>query len=202
MGRLFATGKLDTRRVIALSGPQVNSPRLLRTRLGACTDELIAGNIDDSVECRVLSGPVLSGRRASGWGRYLSRYHNQVSVLTEGRDRQFLGWIVPGAKKFSVNNVFVSAFNRAKSIFPMSTTQNGSPRAMVPVSMYEKVMPLDILATQLLRALLVRDTDSAQALGCLELDEEDLALCTFVCVGKYEYGPYLRANLEQIEKEG
>ncbi len=202
IGRLFATGELDTRRVIALAGPQVTAPRLLRTRLGACTDEVIAGNIDDAVECRVLSGPVLSGRRASGWARYLSRYHNQITVLREGRERQFLGWIVPGAKKFSTNNVFVSALNRARQVFEMTTTQNGSPRAMVPIGSYEKVMPLDILPTQLLRALLVRDTDTAQQLGCLELDEEDLALCTFVCVGKYEYGPYLRASLEQIEKEG
>lgn len=202
IGRLFASGELDTRRVIALAGPQVTAPRLLRTRLGACTDEIIAGNIDDKVECRVLSGPVLSGRRASGWARYLSRYHNQVTVLREGRERQFLGWIVPGAKKFSTNNVFVSALNRARQMFEMTTTQNGSPRAMVPIGNYEKVMPLDMLATQLLRALLVRDTDTAQQLGCLELDEEDLALCTFVCVGKYEYGPYLRASLEQIEKEG
>ncbi len=202
IGRLFATGELDPRRVIALSGPQVTAPRLLRTRLGACTDEIIANNIDDSVECRVLTGPVLSGRRASGWGRYLSRYHNQVTVLREGRERQFLGWIVPGAQKYSTNNVFISALNRARQVFQMTTTQNGSPRAMVPIGSYEKVVPMDMLPTQLLRALLVRDTDTAQQLGCLELDEEDLALCTFVCVGKYEYGPYLRASLEQIEKEG
>ena len=63
-------------------------------------------------------------------------------------------------------------------------------------------MPLDILPTQLLRAILVKDTDSAQQLGVLELDEEDLALCSFVCPGKYDYGPILRENLEQIEKEG
>lgn len=73
---------------------------------------------------------------------------------------------------------------------------------MVPAGMYERVMPLDILPTQLLRALVVGDTETAQALGALELDEEDLALCTFVCPSKYEYGPYLRSNLEQIEKEG
>jgi Na+-transporting NADH:ubiquinone oxidoreductase subunit A len=84
----------------------------------------------------------------------------------------------------------------------MSTTTNGSERAMVPVGAYEKVMPLDILPTQLLRALPVGDTETAQALGCLELDEEDLALCTYVCPGKYEYGEILRDNLTRIEKEG
>lgn len=202
IGRLFATGQLDATRVIALSGPQVTKPRLLRTRLGACTDEIIANNIDDSVECRVLSGPVLSGRRASGWARYLSRYHNQITVLREGREREFLGWVNPGITKYSANNVFLSALRRATAMFPLNSSQNGSPRAMVPIGSYEKVVPMDMLPTQLLRALLVRDTDSAQQLGCLELDEEDLALCSFVCVGKYDYAPYLRANLEQIEKEG
>jgi Na+-transporting NADH:ubiquinone oxidoreductase subunit A len=73
---------------------------------------------------------------------------------------------------------------------------------MVPIGSYERVMPLDILATPLLKSILVRDTDMAQKLGCLELDEEDLALCTYVCPGKYDYGPILRDNLEQIEKEG
>lgn len=202
VGRLFATGRIDPRRVIALSGPEVDRPRLLRTRLGACTDEIIAGAIDTSVECRVISGPVLSGRRAAGWGRFVSRYHNQITVLREGREREFMGWVAPGINKYSANNVFLSALKRASQRFAMTTTQNGSPRAMVPIGNYERVVPLDTLPTQLLRALLVKDTDSAQALGCLELDEEDLALCSFVCVGKYDYGPYLRANLEQIEKEG
>jgi Na+-transporting NADH:ubiquinone oxidoreductase subunit A len=73
---------------------------------------------------------------------------------------------------------------------------------MVPTGVYESVMPLDILPTQLLRALLVKDTVAAQELGCLELDEEDLGLCSFVCPSKYDYGQYLRANLDLIEKEG
>jgi Na+-transporting NADH:ubiquinone oxidoreductase subunit A len=146
---------------------------------------------------------VLSGRRAAGWASYLGRYHTQLSVLAEGREREFLGWIRPGKNKFSILNVFLSSLSRATRKFALTTTQNGSPRAMVPVgNNYEQVMPLDILPTQLLRSLLVGDTEMAQSLGCLELDEEDLALCSFVCVGKYDYGPVLRKNLTQIEKEG
>jgi Na+-transporting NADH:ubiquinone oxidoreductase subunit A len=103
--------------------------------------------------------------------------------------------------KHSVLNIFVSKLSAAKK-FAFSTTTNGSPRAMVPVGNYEAVMPLDILPTQLLRYLIVGDTEMAQKLGCLELDEEDLALCTYVCAGKYEYGPILRDNLARIEKEG
>ena len=101
----------------------------------------------------------------------------------------------------SIPNIYLSAFSSSKK-FKFNTNTNGSPRAMVPVGMYEEVMPLDILPTQLLRAIIVGDMDTAISLGVLELDEEDLALCTYVCPGKYEYGPILRNNLTQIEKEG
>ena len=84
----------------------------------------------------------------------------------------------------------------------MTTDTGGSKRAMVPIGMYEHVMPLDVLPTFLLRSLIVGDTEQAQALGALELDEDDMGLCTFVCPGKYDYGPILRKNLAQIEHEG
>lgn len=202
IGRLFTTGRLDPTRVVALGGPPVRSPRLLRTRLGAHIEPLITGELDEDIECRVLSGPVWSGYRAAGWGAFLGRYHQQVTVLAEGRQREFIGWLRPGGEKFSVTRAFLSALSPASRRFALTTTQNGSPRAMVPIGSYERVMPLDILPTQLLRALVVGDTDEAQRLGALELDEEDLALCTFVCPGKYDYGPVLRERLHQIEREG
>ncbi|MES0873122.1 Na(+)-translocating NADH-quinone reductase subunit A [Sinimarinibacterium thermocellulolyticum] len=201
IGRLFTTGRIDPTRIVALGGPQVIRPRLLRTRLGACLSELITAEIKPG-EARPLSGSVFGGREARGWGNYLGRYNAQITVLAEGRERRFLGWINPAGDRHSVLNVFFSAFSRGRRRMAMNTSTNGSPRAMVPIGNYEKVMPLDILATPLLRALLVRDTDAAQALGALELDEEDLALCSYVCVGKHDYGPILRANLEQIEAEG
>lgn len=201
IGRLFTTGKLNPERVIALTGSVVKKPRLLRTRLGASIADLIKIELED-VDARAISGSVLNGRRAAGWAGYLGRYHQQVTVLAESTTREFMGWVSPGRDKYSKVNVFLSSLNRSKQSFDFNTSQNGSPRAMVPIGNYEEVMPLDILPTQLLRALLVRDTDNAQALGCLELDEEDLALCSFVCVGKYDFGPALRANLEQIEIEG
>jgi Na+-transporting NADH:ubiquinone oxidoreductase subunit A len=200
IGRLFTTGRLDVSRVVSLAGPPVKRPRLLRTRLGASTNELVAGELLDQ-DCRVVSGPVLSGRRAADWGAFLGRYHMQIAVLREGRERELLGWMGPGREKYSALRVFLSHLLGRRS-FPLSTSQNGSPRAMVPIGSYERVMPLDILPTQLLRALLVGDTDTAQALGCLELDEEDLALCSFVCPSKHDFGPLLRDTLERIWKEG
>lgn len=202
IGKLFTTGRIWTERIIALGGPQVKNPRLLRTRLGACIEELL----DDELvagENRAISGSVLSGRRAAGWSSYLGRHHLQISVLEEGKGREVLGWLNPAGPRYSFLNVMFSSFTRSTGrAFPFTTSQNGSPRAMVPVGTFEDVMPLDILPTQLLRYLLVGDTDMAQKLGCLELDEEDLALCSYVCVGKYDYAPVLRKNLNQIEREG
>ncbi len=200
IGKLFTTGKLWVERVISLAGPVVKKPRLIRTRLGACSEDLIQNELDD-VRARVISGSVLSGHTANNWAGYLGRFHHQISVIEEGDKREFLGWIMPGTQKYSALNVFLSKL-LGKQHFELTTSQNGSPRAMVPVGTFERVVPLDILPTQLLRALVVKDTDMAQALGCLELEEEDLALCSFVCSGKFDYGPMLRANLTQIEKEG
>jgi Na+-transporting NADH:ubiquinone oxidoreductase subunit A len=131
---------------------------------------------------------------------YLGRFHDQVAVLEEGTQREFMGYLTVGSEKFTLTKLYLAAWRSTKLKFTTST--GGSERAMVPMGTYEKVMPLDILPTQLLRALLVKDVDTAILLGCLELDEEDLALCTFACPGKYEYGPYLRDMLTQIESEG
>ena len=200
IGKLFSTGQLWVERVIALGGPVVMQPRLLRSRLGASLDELSAGELQ-SGNNRLVSGSLLGGRTARGAFAYLGRYHQQVSCLHEGDEREMLHYLRAGVNKHSVLNIFVSKLQAAKR-FAFDTSTNGSPRAMVPVGNYEAVMPLDILPTQLLRYLIVGDTEMAQKLGCLELDEEDLALCTYVCAGKYEYGPILRDNLTRIEKEG
>ena len=200
IGAYFLNGELRKDRVVALGGPQVGRPRLLRTRLGAKLSELVAGELKDG-ENRLVSGSILSGRLAAGPFDFLGRYHLQVSCLLEGRVREFLGWQKPGVDKFSVKNIFASKLF-PKKLFGFTTSVEGSDRAMVPIGAYEKVMPLDIEPVFLLRALITGDTEQAQLLGGMELDEEDLGLCTFVCPGKYEYGPLLRKNLEQIEKEG
>jgi Na+-transporting NADH:ubiquinone oxidoreductase subunit A len=200
IGHLFLTGRLLTERIVALGGPAVKAPRLIRTRVGACLSELVAGQLHAG-ENRVISGSVLSGRCAAQDVDFLGRYHNQVSVIAEDRQRRFLGWCQPGLKQFSVKNVFVSSLLPRRAL-PLTTSTHGSPRAMVPTGAFEKVMPLHVKATWLLRSLITLDTDLAQRLGCLELDEEDLALCSFVCSGKIDYGHFLRQTLNKIEEEG
>lgn len=199
IGELFATGRLPVERVIALTGPKVVNPRLISTRLGANTSDLVRGELSKG-NVRVVAGSVLNGHRAVNWGAYLGRYDRQITVLQEGTPRELFAFARPGFGKFSAARAF--AGNLFGKDFHITTSQNGSPRAMVSTGSFEAVMPLDILATPLLKALLVRDTDGARDLGCLELDEEDLALCSFVCTGKYNYGSHLRRNLHEIEVNG
>ena len=199
-GKLFVEGKLDISRIVAVGGPRAEKPRILRTRVGASTQELLAGEVIKPDDTRVISGSVFSGAAAEGKLTYLGRFHNQISLLEEGNKRTFMGWLSLGANRHSVMGIYLSKFKGLSNYAPTTST-NGSERAMVPVGNYERVMPLDIMPTQLLRSLIVGDIEVAMQLGCLELDEEDLALCTYVCPGKYEYGPILRDNLTMIEKE-
>ncbi len=199
-GGLFASGKVHTDRLVSLAGPQVETPRLVKVNRGADLVALAAGNLKDG-ETRVISGSVLNGRIASGAEGYLGRYDVQVSALKEGHERPMLHFFNPGANRHSELNIYLSKFNKSKK-FDFTTNTNGGERGMVPSGSYERVMPQDYLPTQLLRAILVGDTDMAQKLGALELVEEDLALCTYVCPAKYEYGSILRDNLTRIEIEG
>jgi Na+-transporting NADH:ubiquinone oxidoreductase subunit A len=191
IGRLFTTGRLWVERIVALAGPLVRRPRLARTRLGASTEDLVRGQIREG-ECRVVSGSILSGRRAAGPGAYLGRYHHQVVVMAEARSRARADWLPPHGEAFSVSGLtrpFVSHRRR----YDLTTALHDRPASMLPTGNFERVLPLDILPTPLFRALLVGDSDRARALGCL---------CTFVCPGKNEYGPALRRALTDIEKQG
>jgi Na+-transporting NADH:ubiquinone oxidoreductase subunit A len=161
---------------------------------------LVAGELLPGRQ-RLIAGSVLGGHtvddEATG---YLGRYHRQVSVLPEGEERELLGWLKPGGRVFSVTNAFLSALRRP-SRFHFTTTTHGSARPMVPIGTYERVMPMDLEPTYLLRALITGDLELAEQLGCLELDEEDVALATYVCPGKYDYGPLLRQALERIRED-
>ena len=201
IGRLFETGELAVDRVVALAGPAQTRPRLVRTRLGASTADLLAdAPVDEGT--RVVSGSLFSGRLAAGdTVGFLGRYHRQVCLIREGRDRELLGWLTLGLGKFSASRTFLSTFVPRRR-FAFTTSTNGSRRAIVPVGLYERVMPMDLLPTPLLRALVMQDVERAEELGCLELDEEDLALCSFVCPSKLDYGAALRAVLTTIEAEG
>jgi Na+-transporting NADH:ubiquinone oxidoreductase subunit A len=200
IGRLLLTGKLDASRVISLAGPVCKDPRLVKAVAGASMADLAAADLPQDLPVRLISGSVLSGRMGEGVNGYLGRYGRQITLIEEDRKQIPMGWIRPMFAKYAVQPVLGSALSRAK--FPLTSNLNGGRRAMVPTGTFETLMPQDYLPTQLLRALLVMDTDQAQLLGALELDEEDLGLVGFACPAKYEYGIALRDCLTKIEKEG
>ncbi len=200
IGQLFLTGRIFNERVVSLAGPAVSNPALITTQRGACLDHLTEARLEQGAN-RVISGSVLDGRKAEGALAFLGRFHLQVAVLQEGTHREFFGFVAPGADKFSLTRLF-AAWLVGKKEFDFTTSTGGSERSMIPLGSFERLAAIDILPTQLLRALLVDDIESSIELGCLELDEEDLALFTFACPGKYEYGPYLRQMLTKIEVEG
>lgn len=206
IGAFFRTGKLSVTQYVSLSGPNAKNPRIIQTRIGANLTEICAGEEEQLTDRRIISGSVLSGRVAvsdyeEGFP-FLGYRHRHVTLMAEQVEKQVLGWIRPGWQKIAQANVHPSALMRGKKTYPLTTGLQGSPRAFVPLGLYEDVFPMDMLITPLLRAILILDTDMAQNLGVLELDEEDLALCSFICLSKYEYGLALRACLQKIELEG
>ena len=201
IGKLFLTGFIDVSRIVSIAGPHALKPRLVKTVLGVSLDDILEGEYNKAEGCRVISGSILSGFHATNELAYLGKYSRQITIIKEDLEKHFFGWIKPQPNKFSVMPVLLSAFGFFK-LFNLTSNLNGGRRAMVPTGVFETLMPQDFLPTQMLRALLVMDTDVAQSLGALELDEEDLALCTFACPAKYEYGSALRDSLQKIEKEG
>lgn len=205
IGKLFTDGRLWVERTVALGGAGFERPRLVTSRLGASVDELVAGELKavgaKQKSPRLISGSVLSGRTADGAEAYLGRYHLQVAAIPQDNERYLFGWLGLFNRRYSFAGLLKRQQDHSQRL-PFSTILNGRSTALVPVDAFERVMPLDILPVPLLRALLIKDTDQAQALGCLELDAEDLALCSFVCPGKNDYGTVLRINLVQIERYG
>jgi len=197
IGHLFLTGRLMTERIVALAGSGVMQPALVRTRLGASLPELCRRELTLD-ELRIVSGSLLAGHESTGDKSFLGRFHNQVSVISNSSGRSIFNWLLPGSDRFSIRPVFLSSWLKPR-LFPMNTALWGGRRAIYPLGTYDEVMPLDIIATSLLKSVAKGDTEKSKALGCLELIEEDLGLCGFVCPGKNEFGADLRAVLNEIE---
>ena len=200
-GGLLRTGTLCNERVVALGGPCFESPRHVETIAGASITELCRNEMSEGIEGRLVSGSILDGRQASEVHGFLGRYHQMISCLPENDGRQLFGWLRLGNDRFSVSRAFLTAFTKPVKI-PFHTAVWGGNRAIFPLGTYEKVMPLDFVPIYFLKSLASGNTEKAKELGCLELIEEDLALCTYVDPGKNDFGPMLRQTLTSIEEEG
>ena len=197
IGHLFGTGNLSLERVISVAGPGTSHPRLLRTRSGADLRDVLGAEFTPDV--RVISGSLLSGRRANPNTRFLGRYHNQVTLIPESRPED----IRPGLARrlAALASDLITAGHGPQNKVP-TTRLNGWPTGMLSVEAFDAVWPLRDPPVPLLRALLTGDTETAAALGCLVLDEEDLALCAYVCPSKLDYASALRDTLKALEKVG
>jgi Na+-transporting NADH:ubiquinone oxidoreductase subunit A len=205
IGKLFVEGRYAPQRVIALAGPQVIDPRLLRIRLGANIAELCASELRDACSSggnhttQLLAGSVLHGTDANGAHRFLGRDCLQVTALCAPAAQKKRGsfW---GLHQFSVLPILLSRVIHRRR-FRFTAEQAGNAYPLLFTVAFEKIWALRLLQLPLLRALMAGDDDRAIQLGALELVEEDLALATFVCSGKQDFGALLRALLDRYERD-
>ncbi len=198
IGRLFLEGNYNTSRLIAFAGSEVLSPKYFKTRLGASIKQMAHKNVSD-VKKRFISGNVLTGTQIEAEG-YVGTYHSMVSVIPEGNQHEFLGWLIPSPKKHSFYRSAFSWLTPNKK-YKLNTNLNGGRRAFVMTGQFEKVFPMDIFPMQLIKAIMVEDIDAMENLGIYEVDEEDFALCEYISTSKIEIQSVVRKGLDLIRKE-
>ena len=198
IARLLSEGKYDISRIVALSGSQVIKPRYYRTLAGSLISPLLENNIKEG-DNRIISGDVLTGTQISHDGN-IGFYDTTITVIEEGRNQEFLGWILPGFKKFSASRAFFSWLMPNKK-YNINANMHGEERAYVVTGQYEKVLPMDIYPQQLIKAIMIEDIDLMEKLGLYEVGPEDLALCEFVCTSKIEVQSIIRHGLDLLRKE-
>ena len=198
LGKLFSDGVFDPSVTINLSGPAVSNPSYFESRIGASLKSHFIGPCKDNLsidQVRIISGDVLTGKQSSIDG-YLGFYHSSISVIEESFDRSFIGWFHPGgSSRYSVFNAYLGS---NQSPYKFTTLQNGSHRAFVPIGAWEKVFPMNIYINALLRSIEANDFEEMEQLGIYECDEEDVALCSFVCPSKTDVGGIIRKGLDTI----
>lgn len=201
IGKFFRTGQFANERIIATAGSALNERQYYKVTLGTPLASLITeGNVNHP-EPRFISGNILTGRKISA-GAFTSFYDNLISVIPEGpKEKKLLGWYRPGLKMRSFNRSFLSSWVGPEE-YEVNTLLYGGKRAFVATGDYEKVMPMDIYPVYLIKSILAEDITEMEGLGILEVDEEDVALCSYICPSKYDFGGIVRQGLDLIEKEG
>lgn len=199
IGKLFLEGIYDASKTIALTGSEVKNPQYYKTYSGACINKFIEKNVNDS-EVRFVNGNVLTGEKIKSDG-YLGYYSQQITVIPEGQHSEFLGWILPTMKKLSFHRAFglLSFMNGKDKEYVIDTNLKGEHRTFVQSGVFERVTPMDILPTHLIKAILAEDYDDMESLGIYEMIEEDIALCEFVDVSKHDLQKILREGIDLIK---
>jgi Na+-transporting NADH:ubiquinone oxidoreductase subunit A len=199
IGRLFETGKIDMRKIVALTGSEVNAPKYYPTILGGCLENVLVNNTKKEVKERIISGNVLTGTKVDQ-DDFLGFFDHQLTVIPEGDNYEFMGWADPGFNKFTASKAFFSKLFPKKS-YTLDANLHGGERAFVLSGQYEKYLPMDILPVYLLKAILANDIDKMEELGIYEIVEEDLALCEYACTSKIKVQDIVRQGLDLMMKE-
>ncbi|MDP3915981.1 MAG: Na(+)-translocating NADH-quinone reductase subunit A [Bacteroidota bacterium] len=199
IGRLFETGKIDMRKIVALTGSEVNTPKYYPTILGGCLENVLVNNTKKEVKERIISGNVLTGTKVEQ-DDYLGFFDHQLTVIPEGDNYEFMGWADPGFNKFTASKAFFSKLFPKKS-YTLDANLHGGERAFVLSGQYEKYLPMDILPVYLLKSILANDIDKMEELGIYEIVEEDLALCEYACTSKIKVQDIVRQGLDLMMKE-
>jgi Na+-transporting NADH:ubiquinone oxidoreductase subunit A len=204
IGRLLLTGEIPSDRIVCLGGAGVRDAERAHYRItnGAALTGLVTDRLLDAPQ-RLISGDILSGQTVTA-DHGLHFHQAELTVIPEGGERRFLGWMAPGHDLLSFSRTFLSSLlpGHRDRIWGLDTDRHGAERALVLTGYYDRVMPLDIMVDFLVRAVLAGDTDEAVKLGILETDPEDFALCDFICPCKTEFQEIIRQGLELIEAEG
>ena len=199
-GRLFNTGKVDLRRLIAVAGSEVERPVYVEAVVGDRVGDLLAGNLKEGRNLRIINGNVLTGKPCS-LDDYVGAHTSEITVIPEGDDAdEFLGWILPRFKQFSVNRSYFSWLCGKKS-YALDARIKGGERHMIMSGEYDKVLPMDIYGEYLIKAIIAGDIDRQEALGIYEVSPEDFALAEFVDSSKLELQRIVREGLDVLRKE-
>jgi Na+-transporting NADH:ubiquinone oxidoreductase subunit A len=198
IGRLLQEGIYRNEKIVALTGSEINGPGYMKVRSGIRVSSIVSGRTKN-VKTRYISGNVLTGTRIEP-DEAIGFYDAQVTLIPEGDEFEFFGWMSPGYDKFSFSRTFLSSIF-PKSAYRLNTNFHGGERAFVMTGQYEKVLPMDIFPMQLLKAILAEDIDLMENLGIYEIAEEDFALCEYICPSKIEIQSIIRKGLDIMIRE-
>lgn len=200
IGKLFIEGKPNFERVVAVCGEKAKDKKHIKTIAGANLKAILKGKVDESAEVRYICGDVLSGSKKNADG-FMAWECNQISLIPEIQNKEFMGWLLPGPNKESYSRTFWSWLSPGKK-FSHNTGYHGGVRAFVATGDYESVVPMDIFPVHLIKCIMYGDIEAMEGLGILEVAPEDFALCDFICVSKIEVQQTLREGLDLYRKEG
>ena len=199
-GRLFLTGKVDLRKVIAIAGSEMASPAYVETIVGAPLKDILRGQLDNRPHVRLINGNPLTGRKSS-LDDYLGAHTSELTAIPEGDDvDEMLGWIMPRTRQFSTSRSYFS-WLMGKKEYDLDARVKGGERHMIMSGEYDKVLPMDIYGEYLIKAIITGDIDKQEALGIYEVSPEDFALAEFVDSSKLELQKLVREGLDILRKE-